>query len=59
MKKERERGGERLKDKFPGFRGGPVAGTLPCRGMGSIPSWGVKILHASSPKHQNIKEAIP
>ena len=40
------------------FPGGPVVKTSPSNavGAGSIPSWGIKIPHASWPKHQNIKQ---
>ena len=40
------------------FPGGPVIKTLPSNagGLGSIPSWGDKIPHASGPKNQNVKQ---
>ena len=40
------------------FPGGPVVKTLlsSAGGVGSIPSQGAKIPHASQPKHQNIKQ---
>ena len=40
------------------FAGGPVIKILPSNagGMGLIPGREAKILHASQPKHQNIKQ---
>ena len=40
------------------FLGGPMAGTLPSSagGAGLILGWGTRILHASWPKSQNIKQ---
>ena len=37
---------------------GPVVKTTPSNAgsVGSIPGWGAKILHASRPKNQNIKQ---
>ena len=56
MMKEREK--NRVKRDFPH---GPVVKTpcFHCRGMGSIPGWGTKILNAmrhSSPKKEGKKE---
>ena len=40
------------------FPGGPVVKTLPSNagGVGSVPGQGAKILQASWPKNQNIKQ---
>ena len=40
------------------FPGSPVVKTLhfQCRQYDSVPAWGSKILHATWPKNQNIKQ---
>ena len=45
-------------DSIEDFPGGPVVKTSPSNAgdVGSIPSWGAKIPHASWPKNQNIKK---
>ena len=49
---------EGLKPHFRDLPGNPVIKILPSNagGMGLIPGWEAKILHASQPKHQNIKQ---
>ena len=43
-----------------GFPGGPVVKTMPSnvRDAGLIPGQGAKILYASWPKHQNVKQTV-
>ena len=52
-------GGKLFKSNRRGtFLGGPVVKTLTSSeaGMGSIPGWGAKILHALWPKNQKLKQ---